>query len=144
MCIRDRGHSEWKEWQFCNLCCIFLSHIAMVIVIVTDFLAFVLMHTQKNESQEYQFFGGEFWRKIGVCVYTFLYVQEYQFFGGEFWRKIGVCVYTFLYVKIGVCVYTFLYVKIGVRVYTFLYVKIGVCVYTFLYVKKMGNRWKTT
>src|SRR5659263_315026 len=70
----------------------------MVIVIVTDFLAFVLMHTQKNESQEYQFFGGEFWRKIGVCVYTFLYVQEYQFFGGEFWRKIGVCVYTFLYV----------------------------------------------
>jgi hypothetical protein len=71
----------------------------MVIVIVTDFVAFVLMHTQKNESQEYQLFDGEFWRKIGVCVYTFLYV------------KIGVCVYTFLYVKIGVCVYTFLYVK---------------------------------
>jgi len=48
----------------------------MVIVIVTDFLAFVLMHTQKNESQEYQLFGGEFWRKIGVCVYTFLYVKK--------------------------------------------------------------------
>src|SRR5659263_483548 len=48
----------------------------MVIVIVTDFLAFVLMHTQKNESQEYQIFGGKFWRKIGVCVYTFLYVNK--------------------------------------------------------------------
>jgi hypothetical protein len=35
----------------------------MVIVIVSDFLAFVLMHTQKNESQEYQIFGREFWRK---------------------------------------------------------------------------------
>jgi mRNA-degrading endonuclease RelE of RelBE toxin-antitoxin system len=36
------------------------------------------MHTQKNESQEYQLFGREFWRKIGVCVYTFLYVEELQ------------------------------------------------------------------
>jgi hypothetical protein len=52
----------------------------MVIVIVTDFLAFVLMHTQKNESQEYQLFGREFWRKIGVCVYTFLYVNKLNFF----------------------------------------------------------------
>jgi hypothetical protein len=34
------------------------------------------MHTQKNESQEYQIFGGKFWRKIGVCVYTFLYVKK--------------------------------------------------------------------
>jgi radical SAM superfamily enzyme YgiQ (UPF0313 family) len=34
------------------------------------------MHTQKNESQEYQLFGREFWRKIGVCVYTFLYVHK--------------------------------------------------------------------
>jgi len=48
----------------------------MVIVIVTDFLAFVLMHTQKNESQEHQLFGREFWRKIGVYVYTFLYVKK--------------------------------------------------------------------
>jgi len=54
------------------------SIIAMVIVIVTDFLVFVLMHTQKNESQEYQLFGGEFWRKIGVCVYTFLYVKRHE------------------------------------------------------------------
>jgi hypothetical protein len=60
----------------------------MVIVIVTDFLAFVLMHTQKNESQEYQIFGGKFWRKIGVCVYTFLYVEKSRDFDIEFHRKI--------------------------------------------------------
>ncbi|MDW7727615.1 MAG: hypothetical protein SCH70_11010, partial [Candidatus Methanoperedens sp.] len=28
------------------------------------------------ESQEYQLLGGEFWHKIGVCVYTFLYVLK--------------------------------------------------------------------
>jgi hypothetical protein len=35
-----------------------------------------LMHTQRNESQEHQLYGREFWRKIGVCVYTFLYVEK--------------------------------------------------------------------
>jgi hypothetical protein len=46
------------------------SIIAIVTVIVTDFLAFVFSDTQKNEGQEYQIFVREFWRKIGVCVYT--------------------------------------------------------------------------
>jgi len=36
------------------------------------------MHTQKNESQEYQIFGGKFWREICICVYTFLYVKRNQ------------------------------------------------------------------
>ncbi|MBU3967315.1 MAG: hypothetical protein KKG76_08085, partial [Euryarchaeota archaeon] len=48
---------------------------ANVIVIVADVLAFVFRDTQKNESQEYQFFGIKFRRKIGVCVYTFLCVK---------------------------------------------------------------------
>ncbi len=49
----------------------------MVIIIVADVLAFVLMHTQKNESQEYQIFGREFGHKIEVCVYTLLYVEKF-------------------------------------------------------------------
>ncbi|MBU4139060.1 MAG: 2-oxoacid:acceptor oxidoreductase subunit alpha, partial [Euryarchaeota archaeon] len=49
---------------------------ANVIVIVADVLAFVFRDTQKNESQEYQFFGIKFRRKIGVCVYTFLCVEK--------------------------------------------------------------------
>jgi len=52
------------------------SIIAIVTVIVSDFLAFVFSDTQKNESQEYQSFVREFWRKIGVCVYTFLCVKK--------------------------------------------------------------------
>jgi hypothetical protein len=50
----------------------------MVIVIVTDFLAFVFSDTQKNEGQEYQSFVREFWRKIGVCVYNFLCVKKVE------------------------------------------------------------------
>jgi len=34
------------------------------------------MATQKNEGQEYQIFGREFWHKIGVCVYSFLFVKK--------------------------------------------------------------------
>jgi len=51
------------------------SIIAIVTIIVTDFLAFV-MHTHKNESQEYHIFGIKFRRKIWVCVYTFLSVKK--------------------------------------------------------------------
>ncbi len=52
------------------------SIIAIVTVIVTDFLAFVFSDTQENESQEYQIFVREFRRKIGVCVYNFLCVKK--------------------------------------------------------------------
>ncbi len=45
----------------------------MVIVIVTDFLAFVLMHTQKNESQLNQLIY--FSSGIRICVYSFLCVN---------------------------------------------------------------------
>jgi hypothetical protein len=38
------------------------SIIALVIVIVADFLAFVFRDTQKNESPEYQILGIEFSR----------------------------------------------------------------------------------
>jgi hypothetical protein len=37
---------------------------------------FVFRDTNKNGGQEHQFFGGKFWRKIGVGVYTFLYVKK--------------------------------------------------------------------
>jgi len=53
-----------------------ISIIAKVIIIVTNFLAFVLMHTQKNEANEYQIFGREFWRNIGVYVYSFLCIKK--------------------------------------------------------------------
>ena len=62
------------------------SIIAIVTVIVTDFLAFVFSDTQENESQEYQIFVREFRRKIGVCVYSFLCVEKSS---PEFRRRIA-------------------------------------------------------
>jgi hypothetical protein len=48
----------------------------MVIVIVTDFLAFVFDDTHKNERQEYQIFVIRFGCEIWICVYSFLYVKK--------------------------------------------------------------------
>jgi transposase len=60
------------------------SIIAIVTVIVTDFLAFVFRDTHKNESQEYQIFVRKFWRMIGLCVYTFLCVEKARNYNGLF------------------------------------------------------------
>jgi hypothetical protein len=60
----------------------------MVIVIVADVLAFVFRDTNKNESQEHQFFGGKIRRKIGVCVYTFLYVKKLKEYASKPIREV--------------------------------------------------------
>jgi hypothetical protein len=51
---------------------------------VADVLAFVFRDTNKNGSQEHQFFGLRFSRKIGICVYSFLYVKKIDAFGVNF------------------------------------------------------------
>ena len=56
---------------------------AIVIVIVADVLAFVFRDTNKNGSQEHQFFDWKISRRFGVDVYTFLYVKKLKDIEGK-------------------------------------------------------------